>query len=292
MLLRPPTPDDAAAVLEVLVARDIADLGQPDTTLADLQDEWGAGEFNSETDRLVVELEDGRIAAYATVRRGGAVALVAPEHEGLGIGARLLAWVEQRERELARSHHRQWIGASSEPSRELLTREGYTRIRSYFRMVRALEELPAASLTATSRRPDLAVDAASLHELDAASFAAVPDYEPCSLDAFWDEHLNRHDVDAGLSNVVIDGDAIVAFLITRRWTDEAAGFVDLLAVHPDHQRRGLGTALLVTAFREYAAAGLREAQLGVASDNPVAVRLYERLGMRPRFQFDTYERPV
>jgi hypothetical protein len=35
-----------------------------------------------------------------------------------------------------------------------------------------------------------------------------------------------------------------------------------------------------------------EVDLGVASDNPDALKLYERLGMRPRFQSDTYEREL
>lgn len=42
----------------------------------------------------------------------------------------------------------------------------------------------------------------------------------------------------------------------------------------------------------FAAAGLMEAQLGVASDNPNALRLYERVGMSPRLRFYTYERPL
>jgi ribosomal protein S18 acetylase RimI-like enzyme len=63
-------------------------------------------------------------------------------------------------------------------------------------------------------------------------------------------------------------------------------------VHPEHRGRGLGAALLLDAFARFAAAGLTEAQLGVASDNPRALRLYERVGMYPRFQVDVYERPV
>ena len=50
--------------------------------------------------------------------------------------------------------------------------------------------------------------------------------------------------------------------------------------------------MLGTAFARFAAVGLREAQLGVASDNPSALRLYERQGMRKRFRYDTYERAV
>lgn len=84
----------------------------------------------------------------------------------------------------------------------------------------------------------------------------------------------------------------VGFLLARRWRRERVGFVDLLGVHPDHRAGGLGSALLRTAYARFAAAGLREAQLGVASDNPKALRLYERLGMTARFRYDTYERSV
>ena len=88
-----------------------------------------------------------------------------------------------------------------------------------------------------------------------------------------------------------DGE-IAGFLLSQRWDDEQAGFISILAVHPDHQRRGLASALLRQAFAGFAAAGLREAQLSVASSNPRGLRLYERLGMTPRFRFDVYERPT
>ena len=39
-------------------------------------------------------------------------------------------------------------------------------------------------------------------------------------------------------------------------------------------------------------AGLREVRLGVASYNPRALHVYERLGMTERFRFDVYERPA
>jgi hypothetical protein len=49
---------------------------------------------------------------------------------------------------------------------------------------------------------------------------------------------------------------------------------------------------LRSAFAAFAAAGLGEAQLGVASDNPRAMTLYEQVGMTIRFCIDTYERPA
>jgi mycothiol synthase len=136
----------------------------------------------------------------------------------------------------------------------------------------------------------------------AASFAANADYQPESLTAFRQEHLAAHDFDAELSAVAErgeriagfseQGERIAGFLLARRRKGERVGFVDVLAVHPEFQRRGLGTALLLNAFTRFAGAGLAEAQLGVASDNPRALRLYERAGMTRRFQAYTYERAI
>ncbi len=48
-------------------------------------------------------------------------------------------------------------------------------------------------------------------------------------------------------------------------------------VHPEHQRRGIGTALIEAAERLAAERGLTRTALAVGVDNPDAVRLYRRL---------------
>jgi ribosomal protein S18 acetylase RimI-like enzyme len=112
------------------------------------------------------------------------------------------------------------------------------------------------------------VDAGALHTLNELSFKANPDYRPQSFTAFREEHLMAHDFDPTLSSVSEYDGQPVDFLLARLWREERAGYIDLLGVHPDHRTRGLGTALLQTALARFAAAGLQEAQLGVASDNP------------------------
>jgi len=59
------------------------------------------------------------------------------------------------------------------------------------------------------------------------------------------------------------------------------GWVESLGACPKWRRRGLGEALLSSAFRALHQRGLRQVGLGVDAENPTgALRLYERVGMR------------
>jgi mycothiol synthase len=298
VLLRPATQADLHAVFGVISARDLADLGQPDFNLGDLSDRWSAAEFGLADNALVAELEDGSIAAYAEANRHGAMVVLAPDHDGDDdLGAALLEWTEGRERELGHPEFHQFLAAGNSHGRELLERGGYTVVRHLWRMVRALDgpdDAPAPRLPGgtTIRNPDPEHDATALHALDDLSFSDAADYVGISLPAFIEHHLRAHDLDLSLSSVAERDGEIVAFLLARRWEDEGAGFVDLLAVHPAYQRQGLGRALLQTAFARIAAAGLHEAQLTVSSENPGGLALYEGVGMTVRFEHDIWERPA
>jgi mycothiol synthase len=293
MRFRAPGPADAPAVLAVLQARDEADLGEVEHTLGDLRDEWESSDLDLERDAQVVEGADGRIVAYAAVRRPGTFVVVAPNHEGRGIGTRLLKWAERRDRERGRDLHRQWVAGENASARALLTGAGYRRARSYWRMVRTLEDgLPSPEPPPgfALRAIDPARDARAIHAVDVASFAPAPDYVPQSLTQFTAEQFGASDFDAGLSRVVTEEGQIVAFLLARRRRNIGVGYVYILAVSPARQGRGLGTMLLQSTFAAFADAGLREARLGVASYNDRGIRLYERLGMTVRHRSHIYER--
>ena len=278
----------------LLAARHTADIGLPLFRVEEVHDEWRAPDLELGRDVLLVEI-DGALAGYAIVHRPGAFAVVAPAYEGRGVGAVLLDWTQRRERERGVDAHRQLAASTNTRARELLEGAGYRQVRSYWRMAcpldRPLTPAPAPS-GITLRALDTEADARALHALDAASFASSPDYVPESYEMFDAEHLRAHDVAPELSLVAEEGGEIVGFMLARRWNQEGSGYVDLLAVAPDHQRRGTGTALLTHGFAAFAAAGLVQAQLGVASDNPRGLRVYEAAGMGPRFRFDVFERAL
>jgi mycothiol synthase len=295
MRFRAPDPADAPAVLAVLTARDRADLGETEYTLEDLLDEWQGSDLDLKQGARVVEVENGRIAAYAVVRRPGTLAVVDPGEERRGIGSRLLEWTESRDRERGRDVHRQWVAGTNASARALLTSAGYHRARSYWRMVRSLADAPPdldAPAGFALRAVDPLHDVLAIHAVDAASFSSAPDYVPESLAEFIEEHLEAHDFDPGLSRVATEDERIVGFLLAGRRPEEGVGWVDILAVEPAYQDRGLGSALLRSAFAAFAQAGLREARLGVASYNARGLHVYERVGMTARHRFDIYERPV
>ncbi len=301
MRLRAPVRDELNAVFALMAARDIADIGAPDYTLEDLAEEWDLSEVDLARDVVVAESDAtsiaGGIVGYAIVRSVGTLAIVAPDHEGQGIGAQLLAWVERRARERGDERYRQWVAASNERGCALLLRAGYEPVRSYWRFVRPLAgaeptAVPSPPAGMRLRALDPVADAATLHALHAATFGGNPDYHSESPEAFREEHLGAHDLDWELSRVAERDGTPIGYLLARHWAGEGVTFIDLLGVHPAHRGAGLATALLHSTFSLAAEKGLREVQLGVASDNPGALRLYERCGMTPRFRFDTFERPT
>jgi mycothiol synthase len=293
--LRPATLADAPEVLRVLQARDVADLGEPDFTLEDLLDQWHASEFDLTSDVVLAVGEEEAVIGCATLWTQGALAVVDPAREGEGVGSALLSWVERRVRETERGVARQWVASSNATGHELLGRAGYRHIRSYWRLARRLEPglrapEPPPGVTIVAVKPE--ADARALYEANEAAFATTADYEPESFAAFRGEHLAAHDFDPSLSLVARRGSRVEGFLLSRRWAQEGVGFVDLLGVEPSGRSRGLGSALLLGAFAAFAAAGLREAQLGVASDNPSALKLYEGVGMAPRHRADVLEKAL
>jgi mycothiol synthase len=243
----------------------------------------------------VAQDDEGGIAAYAIIRTRGTMVAVHPDREGEGWGAQILAWAERRAVERGADHHRQWIGSGNNRARTLLEAAGYRHVRSYWRMGRALDA-PVADATVPEgiqlRPMDASADAESIYQVDVDAFSPAPDYADVDLATFREEHLDVHDFDAAASLVAERDGGMVGFLLARRWAGEGAGYVDILAVAPQEHGKGIGTTLLLTAFRRFADAGVAEAFLGVASDNPRALHLYERAGMEQRFRVDTYERPV
>ena len=73
---------------------------------------------------------------------------------------------------------------------------------------------------------------------------------------------------------------VVGYAVTGRAGPR--GYLQRLAVHPDHQRAGLGGALVVDGLRWLRRWGAKEVLVNTQEGNEPAVRLYEALGFQLR----------
>jgi ribosomal-protein-alanine N-acetyltransferase len=75
-------------------------------------------------------------------------------------------------------------------------------------------------------------------------------------------------------------DDLVGYLVISRYVD--AWHVMNVAVAPEHRRRGVATTLLERLFELTSGRGRRGYTLEVRVSNTGAIKLYDRLGFRPR----------
>lgn len=138
---------------------------------------------------------------------------------------------------------------------------------------------PAASWPAGYRlMPFSAEHANAAHALLVEAYRAGGGSVTAALDEWWHAVSTDEEFDPALCFLVVAADDTpAAFALC--WT---SSFIKDLAVAPDHQRRGVATALLSTIFAALAERGCREVRLKVQSDNPSRAQdLYARLGFTP-----------
>jgi mycothiol synthase len=287
MHLRAATPHDAQAVTDLVIAGDLEEVGEVDYSLGDVHDEWR--ELDLHHDALIVEDDAGTIVGCAHFRGSDLLGQVDPRRNGEGFGTAILQWAERRAKQRGATLVRQGVGDRGAASRALLEARGYQRVRSFWRMER--DSVPGETADEQGLRAVKSEDAAALHAITNLAFAGDGSYEPKSPEVWTRREFNGHDVDHALSRVAFENDRPVGFALARRWEREMI-YVPLLAVDPRAQGKGVGARLLRSVFAAASAAGQRQVRLNVASDNPNAVKLYERVGMRQAWRVDDYQKAL
>ena len=92
---------------------------------------------------------------------------------------------------------------------------------------------------------------------------------------WWKALRKDEEFDPTLVFIAMEGDAVLG--MAQCWTSH---FVKDLAVHPAARRRGLGRALMLAVFQEFARRGAVHVDLKVREENAAAQALYRSLGMR------------
>jgi mycothiol synthase len=293
--IRSATPDDAAAVTELLRAAETAVRGRSIVAVQDTLDWWRMVDLPSGSWLIV---ENGSLVAAGmliTLRADGDFwGFVRPDQKRRGLGTALLDRAEEASRALGKRALRAGTFAEDEEAAALLIARGYHDVRHYFTMVVELtESLPEPRWPDGIRGDTISYDEAPAFKdaLDEA-FADEWGWERMDYEEWRRLRLEAPDTDLRLWFVARAGEEIAAAARCEagRW---GGGWVGAIGVRPAWRRRGLGLALLEYAFAEFQRRGERTVRLGVDAENPTgATRLYERAGMRVESEEIVYERPL
>jgi len=307
--IRPPTMDDLKPVFDIITACDITLYGAPEpgNTLEELRHSWQSPGYNLETDSWVVLSPAGNIIATAGVWHQQYILFythpnIHPTYTGLGIGPFLLQLAEKRARQYladAPSHARITLhsGASSidKTGQHRLQQEGFTRVRSSWRMEIEMQDAPPQPLWPQG----IVVRALNPGQEERAVFDASDEafrdhwgHMPGDFERWKHWTVERKDFDPSLWFLACDGNEIAGTSLCE-YQAEDVGWVNDLTVRRPWRRKGLGMALLHHSFGEFYRRGTRKVGLEVDSQNLTgATRLYERVGMHSTRQYDGYEKEL
>jgi ribosomal protein S18 acetylase RimI-like enzyme len=110
--------------------------------------------------------------------------------------------------------------------------------------------------------------------------ALVSLWRVCDLTRPWNDPYRdierKLSVDADNLLVLEDDDRLIGSVMVGY--DGHRGWVNYLAVHPDHQRRGFGHLLMSEAEKRLQVLGCPKVNLQVRGSNQAAVEFYRRIG--------------
>ncbi|HEU4349535.1 MAG TPA: GNAT family N-acetyltransferase [Actinoplanes sp.] len=308
--LRRPTLDDVPELLKLVHASDIAAVGRPDCTAAEVREQLTAPNTDMATDCWVALDAEGMIVGWAypynPYRRDRDVIEVYtwPER-GMPAMRPLLDLLLGRAavRGARFGHDPYQVRAGAIPAErawiDTLTGAGFRFVKMYARMTVSLAGTPPAEPDpppGITVRPVRHADEDEMRRFHATVEEAFRDTDhPISDYPAWRDEIAAETAVAWDEWLVgeVDGAWAGVLRSSEIGADDNAGWVKELAVLRPYRRRGVGAALLRRALAGYAAKGRAEAGLGVDMANPTsAIRLYRAVGMRPLYQAAVYQRSV
>ena len=203
---------------------------------------------------------------------------------------------------LAREHDKSyqlWVGKHSkdETYKSILLGKGFDLLRRYWTMEMELpsKQEYSSKLSPSIREIDLGVedDLKAFHSVNQDSFSNHFGFMPRVFPE-WSELVlrDRDEVNLKVWLLTIDGEDVGFLDCNDELIHEDAGFVAGLGVRKAFHGRGYGEALLRHAVSHYSKLGRKKLCLSVDAGNESgALRLYEKVGMKPISEWHQYENP-
>jgi mycothiol synthase len=281
-ILRAPTADDAAAVAALLRARDVADLGEPEVTVADVQAEWDMPGFELEHDAWVVQDAGGALVAYAVVSGTDLLVAVHPESVAQGLGTRLRLAAEQQAQARGARVVRQFVPSANTSARILLLEAGWWPVHHYFRMRIALKDAPEPP-EVLARAFDEQRDTEEVWHLVQGAYNGVEGHLPQSLEGWRATGMDKPGWDPELWLLLHDAKGIIGVALGERGGvgQKRVGIVTALAVAERARGQGHGRTLLLLLLDAFKRKRVRFAEAAVHGPTVAAARVFSSVGMTP-----------
>lgn len=299
---RPATDDDASAILKVIHAYDIAVIGHPDYTLADVAADLHAPGLRPEHDTVVITDERAEIPtvvgwAWCLEEDGKAEAdfYLHPDVPPESIGPWVVAWLQRR---AAGSSVSVGNWSADHQRARWFADAGWQVVRTFLRMVidlppAATDPEPLARVVVAAVADDEPARRA-VHRCIGESFRDHWDSTELTYDLWWEKQVAAAGHDPSLWWVAaVAGEPAAALLATTQMSEDSTGWIRHLGGRRDFRGQGLAKLLLRTAFAEFARRGWRHAELTVDTESPTgALRLYESVGMRQKHAIDVWRHEI
>lgn len=304
-LVRPATLNDTRIVTDFMRQCQQAEYGFAIASEEGTLTLWTSPEVDLTNDTWLVFAPQGQIVAYLYLShkeplRMSIIWKIHPEYGQRGLQAALLRCAEARAYQIVpqvRADAR--VSLSVECSgkallyRKAVEQASFAYIRSTLSMEIEMNEPPPRVIwpEGITLRPFTLEMARAVHEADDQGFQDHWGYISMSFETFYHQFITPPGFDPALWFSACENEKIVGCALCEH--GENIGWVNSLSVLRPWRKRGLGLALLYTAFHAFYRRGERKVALSVDAQSLTgATRLYERAGMHTVRQFDRYEKEV
>jgi ribosomal protein S18 acetylase RimI-like enzyme len=289
--------NDVALVFELTDAAAMHDAGERLLDIDDIETDWRHPGLDI-TSNTVLVFDGDRLVAWAQIHGERADADVHPECRGRGIGRAVVEWTESRAIEVAVPGEPVRIGQTLldglEGTDELFLGRGYERLWDSWilRFPRDLPPIVAPLPDTVTLRSFRSGDERVMYKIIDDAFSEWEDRESQPFDAWYARTIDRNVFHPDLVVVAeIDG-VPIGVSVSVMYADE--GWIDQVAVIPEHRGKGVARAMLAESRRRFQQRG--QDWVGLNTDSRTgALGLYLGVGMvleRTFVRFSKLVRPV
>lgn len=298
--LRPASPDDIPALHALNRLIEIGDQIPIVTPIEEFEDWIDDPHFSFENDSIVAVV-DADLVGFAHLwhrpsteiqSRAFMLGGVDPSHRRQGVGSSLLEWQMNRGREIlaeAPAGLPRYLRTSAyEFEKEaiaLYEKHGLVPVRYSYELIRPISEVvpvpetPGIDVVAWDPERD-----EEIRQVTNASFADHWGSTPVDPEA-WKHRIESFGVRLDLSYMALADNQIVGIMLAGHFpgdhelTGRLDGWIMTLGTLRTHRKRGIASALVLTACNAFRDQSFTHAALGVDSESPTgAYRLYQKLG--------------